>query len=503
MLWISGAPGAGKSTISTTIVEKHNCARFFVKRSGTEELRNPRAIWRTIASALARMHHGVRDDIVKVLSENEEYHKDAKVRDQFQHLIDAPLRKHAATPSESAGSPFAVIVIDALDECLTTNDDDWKDLLRTLADWRSLPANVKLLVTSRNETDIRHCLRAVSECIVLETGNDISNETSNDIRLLFETGFQGMQGLPDPSWPGKDKINDLTKHAAGLFIWAKTVIKFVAYRGTAVPSRLAEVTDNMGSVDVARSIDDLYGQVIYTTFSAIRPKEQDVAKFVLAAISMAKAPIKIQDLVEFLAYEDGGKKDDVRFVIEVLSPIINVRESDELLQVCHKTLSDFLLDESRAQEVVKQLLKPSDDVFRYTIRRSEQCARLVEACLRLMNDRLTFNICHIPTSHCFNYAPPIRKALAANPIPSHLLYACRYWAEHLNALDGSTHKPDDILDHLKDFLETHILHWLEVLSLTNSADRAPYLLSRVERYTEVRLEPLTYDIPNLETYFSL
>ncbi len=120
-----------------------------------------------------------------------------------------------------------------------------------------------------------------------------------------------------------------------------------------------------------------------------------------------------------------------------------------------------------------------------------------------MNDRLTFNICRIPTSHRFNDTPPIRDALAANPIPSHLLYACRYWAEHLNALNGSTHKPDNILHHLKDFLETHILHWLEVLSLTNSADRAPHLLSRVERYTEVRLEPLTFNIPNLETHLSL
>ncbi len=185
-----------------------------------------------------------------------------------------------------------------------------------------------------------------------------------------------------------------------------------------------------------------------------------------------------------------AKKDAVRFVIGVLSPIINVGESDQFLQVCHKSLSDFLLDENRTQEVFKQVLKPSDGggLDRYIIRRSEQGARLVEACLRLMNDRLTFNICRIPTSHRFNDAPPIRDALAANPIPSHLLYACRYWAEHLNALNGSTHKPDNILHHLKDFLETHILHWLEVLSLTNSADRAPHLLSRVERYTEVRLE---------------
>ncbi len=103
MLWISGAPGAGKSTISTSIVEKHNCARFFVKRSGTEELRNPRSIWRTIAFTLARMHYGVEDDIMEVLSKKEkstwEYPKDAKVRDQFHDLIEAPLRKHAEAPS--------------------------------------------------------------------------------------------------------------------------------------------------------------------------------------------------------------------------------------------------------------------------------------------------------------------------------------------------------------------------------------------------------------------
>ncbi len=269
VLWISGAPGAGKSAISTTIVEKHKCARFFVKRSATEELRNPRAIWRTIASELASMHSGLEDDIVEVLSEKEkstrEYPKDAKVRDQFRDLIEAPLRKHAEAPS--AGPLFAMIVIDALDECLSTDDDDWNDLLRTLAGWRNLPPNVKLLVTSRNETDIRDRLQAVSECIILETGDGTSDETSDDIRLFFEASFRDME-LPDPSWPGKDVIDDLTRHAAGLFIWAKTVIKFVGDKRSDARYKLAEVTANMGSGDVARNIDELYGQVICTTFSA-------------------------------------------------------------------------------------------------------------------------------------------------------------------------------------------------------------------------------------------
>ncbi len=197
--------------------------------------------------------------------------------------------------------------------------------------------------------------------IILETGDGTSDETSDDIRLFFEASFRDME-LPDPSWPGKDVIDDLTRHAAGLFIWAKTVIKFVGYKRSDARYKLAEVTANMGSGDVARNIDELYGQVICTTFSAtgVTAKDRDVAKFILAAISMAKAPLRIQDLVELLAYEGGGKKDAVRFVIGVLSPIINVGESDQFLQVCHKSLSDFLLDENRTQEVFKQVLKPSD-----------------------------------------------------------------------------------------------------------------------------------------------
>ncbi len=439
VLWISGAPGAGKSTISTTIVEKHKCARFFVKRGATEELRNPRAIWRTIAFALARKHHGVEDDIVKMLSEKEEYPNDAKVADQFRDLIEEPLRKHAEAPS--AGSPYAVIVIDALDECLTSDDDDWKDLLRTLADWRDLPPNVKLLVTSRNETDIRERLRAVSECIVLETGHDVSNETSDDIRLFFETSFRDME-FPDPSWPGEDKINELTKHAAGLFIWAKTVIKFVGYKSSKPAYRLAMVTSNMSST--SGDVDRLYAQVIYTSLSdeRVTPGERVVAKFVLAAISMAKAPLAIQDLAEFLAYEDGGNKkldevlETVGFVVEVLSSVINVRESEQL-HVCHQTLPDFLLDENRTQEVFKQVLKPSDDVFRYTIRRSEHCARLVEACLRLMNDRLTFNICvfrlHTASTTPFPFVMRSRQilflAISFTPVDTGQSISMR-WTEH-------------------------------------------------------------------------
>lgn len=243
-MWISGAPGAGKSTISATIVKKLlalKCARFFVKRGATPELRDPRHIWRTVAFALASMHRDVKNDIVKVLREKEaEYPTDAEVGDQFRDLLESTIRNYAE--SLLTDRP-CVVLIDALDEC-RTNDEDWSELLDTLYDWSKLPSNVKLIITSRNEKDIRDRLQAVSERIVLETGDDISNETSTDIQLFFESKFQKM-GVLDVLWPGEDTIMRLTKHAAGLFIWAKTAVEYVGYRKWDPPRRLKNICDNL------------------------------------------------------------------------------------------------------------------------------------------------------------------------------------------------------------------------------------------------------------------
>lgn len=225
-------------------------------------------------------------------------------------------------------------------------------------------------------------------------------------------------------------------------------------------------------------------------------KERDAAKFVLAAVSLGKAPLTIQDLVDLLAPEGGDERDEasslVRMAVEAFSPIIDVR--DELLSVCHKTLTDLLTNEARMREVITQTLehaqKPADDrnLLRYTIRCSEQNGRLAEACLRLMNQDLTFNICHIPTSYCLNDVIPNRDALVEKHIPRSLLYACQHWAEHLYATDESTLQTQaSILLLLKVFLFTHALHWLEVLSLTKSVFCATSSLACAENYTQVRL----------------
>ncbi len=70
ILWIVGAPGAGKSTIATSLAKKlgATCAKFFSARD-VLHLRDPRRIWRTLACSLADKHDGVKAALMLTLNE--------------------------------------------------------------------------------------------------------------------------------------------------------------------------------------------------------------------------------------------------------------------------------------------------------------------------------------------------------------------------------------------------------------------------------------------------
>ncbi len=96
ILWIVGAPGAGKSTIATTIAEKLAdtvpfCSKFFCKRD-VENLRDPRRIWRTLAYNLASKHDGVKAALMATLIDKRIGDPlEISVCKQFENLIKSPL----------------------------------------------------------------------------------------------------------------------------------------------------------------------------------------------------------------------------------------------------------------------------------------------------------------------------------------------------------------------------------------------------------------------------
>ena len=89
---------------------------------------------------------------------------------------------------------------------------------------------------------------------------------------------------------------------------------------------------------------------------------------------------------------------------------------------------------------------------------------LAERCLDVLCKLLHFNMAELETSFLRNDEVQDLNDRIARTISMHLRYVCRYWAEHLrNALFS-----EDLLRMLTAFVNDHLLHWFEVLSLTNN-----------------------------------
>ncbi len=145
-----------------------------------------------------------------------------------------------------------MIIVDAIDECYSPEDSSWQSFLESLTRWSQLAgvSKLKLIVTSRDLRDIRETLGEVSHQINLTTGDNASEDSKSDIGIFFTEKFaeirrRFLRSLSD--WPKKEVIEELMDYAAGLFIWADMVIKYVGHRGAggSPAKRLADVISDI------------------------------------------------------------------------------------------------------------------------------------------------------------------------------------------------------------------------------------------------------------------
>ncbi len=97
-----------------------------------------------------------------------------------------------------------------------------------------------------------------------------------------------------------------------------------------------------------------------------------------------------------------------------------------------------------------------------------------------------FNIFGIKTSHYLNDDISELQALMSKNISSALIYACRFWAEHLK--DSARSEPNLRAVHplLKTLLHEKVLYWLEVLSFIKAVPSAKESLRAAAEFLEVR-----------------
>ncbi|TDL22886.1 hypothetical protein BD410DRAFT_788264 [Rickenella mellea] len=460
ILWLRGFPGVGKTAIASSLVQRLRKtgrlgSSFFFERARSKAT-TVAALWRTVAFDLAKLYPTAK----KIITANwEEIAVGAAntvdTRQLFRLLIKESLE--SMKDSEDPSGRFPVVVIDALDECgglEGESSDERVMLLETMKSWHHLPTKFKLVVTSRGEADIARALSLRSHCIELPSGNSVNAQTSDDIKLFLKNLLSATEEEYPDIYPFKwfDVINELSTQAAGLFIWARTVAKFV---GSAYPVEQLKRIQKNGMK--AGNMAALYQLILDISFKESGEDSLQAFREIVGAIVVAKSPLSRSDCMNLLSVNPG-------MLGFVCSRLQSVLDTGDVLRFSHQSFVDFLLSDENSSA--------------FRIDRATQDRTLALNCLRVMKAGLRFNICNLITSYVRNDESPNSEEITKNPIPTHLSYSCLYWGGHLRSTPFET----EILDQLKEVMNELFLYWLEALSLIRGVHTATQTLSSIAEW---------------------
>ncbi|KIJ90712.1 hypothetical protein K443DRAFT_658129, partial [Laccaria amethystina LaAM-08-1] len=230
--WLFGQAGSGKSTIAYSVARRFEFAgdpndtiilggNFFCSRQ-FEETRLSKCIIRTVVHHLALKCRAFADQLSYADFET----VNQNVRAQLEDLLIAPWQasKLDRCPDPLNPPPHYLIVIDALDEIDETGGSEFLlDLLEVIDKNENRLQGLKFFVTSRPDPNLVWHVDSLKSKQLYRLEQVPLEEAQYDIRTYL------MAELPH--FAGCEEIEDLVSLTAGLFIYAATIVKYLARRG--------------------------------------------------------------------------------------------------------------------------------------------------------------------------------------------------------------------------------------------------------------------------------
>lgn len=479
--WLTGVAGSGKSTIAHTVAkllaDRHRLgASFFFDRNDAA-LSSPHLFCTTIARQLARYSPEIRQAILEAVKRDPGI--DSKpLANQMAPLILATVKKaHLTVP--------LVMVFDAFDE--SGSPEGRKEFMAMLR--RELPelsAHVKVLITGRDEADIRSALP--SDCTRQPHRADVNNETRGDIFLYIQSQLKDIP-LRDPylqHWPSEEELHQLVRRTDGLFIWARVACDFILSGPRHDPRVHLKMILSANPVERALaegSLDSLYITVLRRMTSINDNRARNEFRYVIGSIIALGDPLAPRHLDRLLGLEQKNVEQPLALpdgteahlsssagLTTSLATILAVDGTDKPVRIIHASIFDFFVNEERSREFYIDLQVVHHLLF--------------DRCISRMRSLLQYDICDLQDPSKFNRDIPDIDNRIDSCIPNDLRYACRFWAFHLTQMKDPMGKVESVAT---GFLSRHFLHWIEVMSLLGCARDVAQVLHKVQIWAKVCL----------------
>jgi hypothetical protein len=476
IFWLNGLAGTGKSTISRTVArhywdQQRLAASFFFSRGGGD-VGNADKFVTSIALQLAYNLPAARQHVDDAIKRHPKI-GDQSLRDQWRHLVLNPLSKL----NNSTNTSNYVLVVDALDEC--ADEIKIRAVISLLAEARSLETvRLRVFLTSRPEIPIQHGLdqlQAEHDNFVLHRIEP--SVVDHDIKVFLEYSFaliKQERSLSD-DWPGDGKIKSLVEKASGLFIWAATAYRFVDQGKRFATKRLDTILEGGTNVATApeRHLDGIYTTVLKHSIAPDYTLEEqegayEMLRHVIGCIIILLSPLSSSSLSRLINVAEN----EINQTLADLHSILDIpREPNQPLRLHHPSFRDFLLSSNRCADP------------HLCVNEKHAHRALAEGCIQLMSNSLKQDICLRNNPGAL--VADIDKSEVDRRISLEVQYACLYWTEHLEK--GDSQLQDD--DQVHQFLQKHLLHWLEVLGWIGRASQGFYAAISLESMANVSIIP--------------
>ncbi|KAK1765476.1 hypothetical protein QBC33DRAFT_544396 [Phialemonium atrogriseum] len=433
LLWFQGRPGAGKTVLSSYIVDDLRksgidcCFFFFSSQDSAKSTTN--AFLRSMAWQMAMLHPEIR---LKLQEASRDW-QGSPVDKIDQNAVWR--RVFLLTLLKVRLSRPQYWVIDAMDEC-KMNSDMLSILTRIQEEWP-----MSIVVTSRISSEAY--LSTIANPRADVVGDTISDEDSvRDISLFVQSNLKYLPFPPSAAWSSRLEMADyIVKKSAGCFLWAYLIC--MELRKTSQLEEIKRVLESTPS-----TMDDLYKRILLSMEQATFGK--DSAKSILVWATYSFRPLSTDEMHEAVEVDINDKIDRVdRLISRSCSNLVYVDRYDKV-QLIHMTAREFLgrKDANKGSEFTSEFMVDKADGHR----------RIAKVCLEYL----------IQSS---KVAPRARRLLSdpdlasqGSPATARAFtdYASKFLFQHLNLIKSTD---TEMFITLSKFLSSNsVLLWIEYIS---------------------------------------
>jgi hypothetical protein len=189
----------------------------------------------------------------------------------------------------------------------------------------------------------------------------------------------------------------------------------------------------------------------------------------LGSIVVLLSPLSASSLSRLLHLP----REDINQTFEDLHAIFDIpKDPTRPLHPHHPSFRDFLLNKDRCGN------------FWVDEKKAHQI--LATGCIQLMSQTLKKDICEIriPGSQ----TSQVKNSLIQKCLPPEVQYACLYWVQHLQRSGSQAYDGDEAYQ----FLQAHLLHWLEALGWIGKTSEGIQAILSLEAYVSVSYLSIIY-----------